>query len=139
MTRFSLFVALVVLVFAIVSSYFSKKKFYGEYPISQYVAADRVQKSKQYNIAAIRVRDDYLEIKIKDIGWIRAYLDRVYSKSAQQPIIKLFNSARNPIVILKEDRETYWIVDILLTVDDKTVNLFDWLLERKYILGKNNE
>ncbi len=130
--RLSLVIAILFLGFVIYVEYDHLRRLKGGVPVSEYVDHNALKAGNEYNIDAIRVRTEpsYFEIKLKDKGWIRAYLPKEYRDQAKIPTIKLFHSCEKPTVVLKENRDAYWIVDISLTVDNERVNLFDWLSAR---------
>lgn len=112
--------------------YDHQRRYKGGTPISEYVDNNELQIGGGYDVEAIRVRTspNYFEVKIKRIGWIRAYMPKEYRDQAKLPLIELFHNCENPKIFLKENRQAYWIVDILLTSNSKKVNVFDWLLDR---------
>lgn len=130
--RLSFVIAILFLGFVIYVEYDHQRRLRGGTPVSEYVDNGALKVGGEYNVEAIRVRTEpsYFEIKIEKIGWIRAYLPKEYRDQAKIPTIKLFHSCEKPTVVLKENRDAYWIVDVNLTVDNERVNLFDWLSDR---------
>lgn len=91
---------------------------------------DGLKKGQEYKIETIRVQQGHeFEIKIYD-GWIKGFLSKKTPVLAEKPVVELINSATNPRVVLLEELDNHWTVDIKLTVDRQEINLIDWLNEQ---------
>lgn len=88
-------------------------------------------KGREYKIESIRVQQGHeFEIKIYDVGWIKGYLSEKTPILSQKPVIEFFNLATNPRVVLIEELDNSWTVDIKLTVDGQEIDLISWLREQ---------
>tara|TARA_Y100000034_G_scaffold43496_3_gene53118 strand:- start:37038 stop:37454 length:417 start_codon:yes stop_codon:yes gene_type:complete len=88
-------------------------------------------RGQEYKVETVRVQKGHeFEIKIYDVGWIKGYLSKKTPVLSQKPVIELFNSATNPRVVLLEELDNAWAVDIKLTVDGQEIDLMTWLGEQ---------
>lgn len=89
-----------------------------------------------YKIETIRVQQGHeFEIKLYDVGWIKGYLQNKTPALAQKPVIELLNQSKNPRVVLVEQLDNAWKVEIIVELDGKDVKLLDWLTEQGLIFN----
>ena len=89
---------------------------------------DGLRKGQEYKVETIRVQKGHeFEIKLYDIGWIKGVLEEKTPVLSKKPVLELINSSNNPRVILLEEFDDHWTVDIKLTVDGQEVDLTSWL------------
>ena len=71
-----------------------------------------------FGINQVRVNSGHeFELVLEDGRKVWAFLEITSSYKAKDELIKLFNSSTNPRCVLKEKKDSFWIVDIRVTDD----------------------
>jgi hypothetical protein len=87
-----------------------------------------LQVGQEHKIEAIRVQKGHeFEIKLYDVGWIKGVLEKKTPALSRKPVIELMNASTKPRVILLEELDNLWVVNIKSTVDGQEIDLISWL------------
>lgn len=73
------------------------------------------------------------DLNLVDGRRILGHLPIQTSKDATKKVIGFLNSITNPVVTLKEKKDTYWIVEIEVSQKGDTVKMTDWLRQQKLV------
>ena len=123
---------LAIIVFVLIGrieyrSYLNKKK--AEMTVQQTpFVKSGLQPGQEHRVETIRIQQGHeFEIKIHDLGWIKGVLSRKSPVLAHKLVIELLNSSTNPRVVLLDELDNSWTVDVKMLVDSQEVSLTSWL------------
>jgi hypothetical protein len=98
-------------------------------PFSNNSTSEIVDSFGVFGINQVRVNSGHeFELVLEDGRKVWAFLEITSSYKAKDELIKLFNSSTNPRCVLKEKKDSFWIVDIHVTDDmGKDTSVVDFL------------